>query len=520
MQNQIDDHPVSQISSRRFMAANKLGSLRFWLLAAASLHLVLWFLLPSLLMKNISLDMAEGLAWGKEWRLGYEKDPPLWPWISEFMAVVSFKNVWSQYLASQLCIATVFFSVWRLGRRVTTIENAALGVLLLEGIFYFNYVTPEFNDIVTQMPFAALFGWLFHRCLVENRHVDWILCGVVIGLGTLSRYSMGAYIIPLLLFTVLHPVTCRRILTAGPWLMAATAFLVFLPHLYWMFTTNFVSIEYVGRRAPVATNALKFATQVLSFITVQIAVAIPMIGMAIALFLWRRRGAPVETAPGNFDRVFLIVLALGPAVFSVVLSIVTLRPPRHMWGAPLFCFLGLLTAVLIKPEFTPQRWKKFAFGWLAALCFPMLMFILDQQFHTALTGSDNRAHYPGQLLANQVTQRWHALTGKRLDFVVGDTWHAGNVAFYSIDRPSVYFNQYLHNPWAPLEDIHVAGGVIVWEISGTDAAMPKDIAAQFPEAVLQPEIVLQGRTSSYKVGVAVVRPTIGNLGLKDRKKVL
>jgi 4-amino-4-deoxy-L-arabinose transferase-like glycosyltransferase len=502
------------------MAAMKSHSIRFWLLTAVSLHLILWFLLPSLLMENISLDMAEGLAWGKEWRLGYEKDPPLWPWMSEFMAVLSFKSVWSQYLASQLCIGTVFFAVWRLGRRITTLENAALGVLLLEGIFYFNYVTPEFNDIVMQMPFAALFGWLFHRCLVENKHVDWILCGMVIGLGTLSRYSMGAYIVPLILFAVLHPLTRRRIFSAGPWLMAVTAFLVFLPHLYWMFTTNFVSIEYVGRRAPVATQALKFATQVLSFVAVQVAVAIPLIAMSVALFFWRRRIILVPAVQENFDRLFLVVLALGPAVFSIALSIATLRPPRHMWGAPLFCFLGLLIAVWVKPELNPQRWRKFAIGWLAALCFPMLMFGLDQRFHTALTGSDNRAHYPGQVLGMEVTKRWHALTGKRLDFVVGDTWHAGNVAFYSADRPSVYFNQYQHNPWSPIEDIRSAGGVIVWEIDGADAAMPKDIAAQFPQAILQPEIILQGRTSSYKVGVAVVMPGIGSLGLKERKKLL
>src|SRR5882724_36040 len=48
-----------------------------------ALHLVVWTLLPLLLSPNLQLDLAEGLALGKEWQLGYWKHPPLPWWVTD-----------------------------------------------------------------------------------------------------------------------------------------------------------------------------------------------------------------------------------------------------------------------------------------------------------------------------------------------------------------------------------------------------------------------------------------------------
>ena len=49
------------------------------LAAVLALHVVVWTALPALLSYNLQLDLAEGLALGREWQLGYWKLPPL-PW--------------------------------------------------------------------------------------------------------------------------------------------------------------------------------------------------------------------------------------------------------------------------------------------------------------------------------------------------------------------------------------------------------------------------------------------------------
>ena len=49
----------------------------------SALHFVIWTALPILLSHNLQLDLAEDLALGKEWQLGYWKHPPLPWWIAD-----------------------------------------------------------------------------------------------------------------------------------------------------------------------------------------------------------------------------------------------------------------------------------------------------------------------------------------------------------------------------------------------------------------------------------------------------
>jgi len=48
-------------------------------LAFLALHAVVWTVLPTLFFINLPLDLIEGLVYGREWQLGYDKLPPL-PW--------------------------------------------------------------------------------------------------------------------------------------------------------------------------------------------------------------------------------------------------------------------------------------------------------------------------------------------------------------------------------------------------------------------------------------------------------
>src|SRR5262245_35396541 len=55
-------------------ARRRPGAVLITVLAA---HLVVWTVLPILTCPNLQLDLAEDLALGKEWQLGYWKHPPL-----------------------------------------------------------------------------------------------------------------------------------------------------------------------------------------------------------------------------------------------------------------------------------------------------------------------------------------------------------------------------------------------------------------------------------------------------------
>ncbi|MGV8867685.1 MAG: glycosyltransferase family 39 protein [Janthinobacterium svalbardensis] len=483
------------------------ATVRKYFVIAVLAHLFCWTVLPLFLQSNAALDMLEGLAWGKEWQLGYEKDPPLFPWVIQVLTQWSGKGLWISYLAGQLCVATVFFAVWQLGQRVASVLEALIGALLLEGVYYLSLPTLELNDIVLQMPFSALFGWLLHKAIRADRLADWILAGVVASLGLWSRYSMGAYIVPIAIFAVIHPFSRSRLRSKGPWFLILVCTLLFLPHLYWIVETDFISLKYVGHRAPQVHDTVSFLTQYMAFIGAQVLALLPLLLVSLLLWRWRATKHWLRVRWEDFDFSYIATLALGPAVFSLVLSFSAQRPLRAMWGAPLWLFLGLFIVLLLRPVITRQRLHCLRRAWLLLLLFPMVYFVAEKKFGTAITGNEQAVNFPGNSLGQAINTRWRTMTGRPLKYVVGNTWTAGNVAFYARDRPSVIFShgdQRL-SPWAEAGDVRQAGAVIVWNVKLEGAALPAYLASRFPGAVLQPSVTVTGKLP-HQFGIAYVMP--------------
>src|SRR3954470_24955560 len=103
------------------------------LAAVLAFHLVVWTLLPILVCHNLQLDLAEDLALGKEWQLGYWKHPPLPWWIAD-LAYRATRSVDAIYLLGPLAAVICFYAVFMLAREVTDPLTALMAVLALEGM--------------------------------------------------------------------------------------------------------------------------------------------------------------------------------------------------------------------------------------------------------------------------------------------------------------------------------------------------------------------------------------------------
>ena len=90
-------------------------------------------------------------------------------------------------------------------------------------------------------PLAA---WLLVRALERERTRDWLILGVVFGVGLLNKISMswlGGGLIAGLLLTRYR----RVFLKPGLWLAGATAALLFLPHVLWQIAHGWPTLEFM-----------------------------------------------------------------------------------------------------------------------------------------------------------------------------------------------------------------------------------------------------------------------------------
>ena len=155
----------------------------------ALVHLLIWTLIPSLTNKNLPLDTIEALAWGSNLDWGFNKHPPFSAFAVEFFYLIFGSNDWSYYLLSQIFVLITFYYIWKFSNEIFEDKKYSLfSILILTGIYFYNFTTPEFNVNVSQLPFWALCVYFFWKSLNSNNKSYWILLGIFSSLGFLSKY--------------------------------------------------------------------------------------------------------------------------------------------------------------------------------------------------------------------------------------------------------------------------------------------------------------------------------------------
>ncbi len=426
------------------------------------LHLLVWTLLPALLNANLPLDVIEALAWGREWQWGYYKHPPLSAWLAELAAFLSGGSDWGIYLLSQLCIAVGFWAMWRLAGEFLDPLKAVLSVLLLEGIAYHSYTSPEFNVNVSMLAFWALTILYFRLAITRHSLAAWLLCGLFAGLGFLSKYLIVFLLLPLFLYLVFEPEHRKEFTRPGLYLGLVLFLLIISPHLVWVLDNNLITINYGLRRTGSEdTSALyRHTVHPLKFLVGQLLYLLPALLLTASLVKTDFRKHFLYSP----DHRFVALVFLGPILCYFLLSLATGMKIRTMWGTPLFVASGLFLMLATPAISSAWKFKRFSRTWaIVFLLFPVAyasVHLLSSQ--TKETGK--RTHFPGMELATLVTDSWHKQFGKPLEYVIGNEWLAGNIGWYSEDRPSVYLDGDLtHAPWISRQGLLDSGAVLIWQ---------------------------------------------------------
>lgn len=498
----------------------------FWL--AAGLHLVFWTLIPTLTSPNAPLDVIEGYAWGREWLIGTYKHPPMQAWILELFAVLTGRAVWAHFLASQVAVIVAFWAVWRTGLRMTGPVQALLGALLLEGIAYYNFTSPEFNPNVLQLPFWALACWSFHRSVTENRWFDWAALGVWAAGGLYSKYSMGILLVVLAGLLLGHPDARRRLRGPGPYAAFGLALLLFMPHFLWLVAHAFQPLGYAESRTAQAVHFLQRLTQPLGFTAAQVLSLLAML-LLFAVTAWGRIGWNRDAlAKTSFNHFFLHAVTFGPLMIILGASIIIGFRPRDMWGSCLWNFIGLWLMVFVATGIDAASLKRFWRGWFFVFILALAVLAASNLFYPYVRKNTLRIHFPGKPLAEAVTGAWReryqrpmADRSSPLVYIIGDTWLAGNVAYYAgglsgMMRPHIVIVPGIAtSPWALPEDIWSKGGILLWCSDkcrhNVDLySIPSYLKWRFPGAILQKPLTFPYQTKQdlepATVGWAILPP--------------
>jgi 4-amino-4-deoxy-L-arabinose transferase-like glycosyltransferase len=472
-----------------------------------ALHAVVWTALPALLYANLPLDLIEALVYGREWQLGYDKLPPLPWWLVEIVhRLIGFD--FGYYLLAQAAVVAGFAVIFAFARPLTGAAGALVAVLIIDGLHYFNYTAAKFNHDVVQLPFWALAGFAFCRALRGGAIRHWMLLGLSVGMALWAKYFVLVLALPLGAF-VLFDRDARKCLTKpGPYVALATALVVMAPHLVWLVQNDFLPFGYAEHRAVLSRGWYDHLWHPLQFAVSQLFFLIPSLLIALPLF-WPRRAAseaPIAPSADAYDFRIVTLLAFGPIATVLALSALSGRGTVAMWGYPLWLFTGVWLVIIARRFLNDTRLGRVLVTWAIVFTALALAFIGN---YGVLPNYDHRYRavmFPGGDLGRELSQRYRAITGQPIAYVISDMWDGGNVEHYSSDQPRVLIDGRPERaPWIDLADLRARGAVVVWSDL---QAMPIGLRNIAADAAVQQPFLLPFRRGDHVlyVGWAILLP--------------
>ena len=391
------------------------------------IHLLLWVLAPSLTNKNLPLDTIEALAWGSNLDWGFNKHPPFSAFAVEIFYQIFGSNDWAYYLLSQLFVIVGFIAVYKFSNEIFNNQKLALlSVLLLEGVYFYNFTTPEFNVNVAQLPFWALTVYYTWRCIKYDKAIDYVFLGLFAGLGILSKYLFIYLIIGIKLVFIYFLRKGKKIKFSHYFIAGPITLLILLPHIIWLTENNYITIAYGLQRTGGVGNFIDHLIYPLIFLTKQIGLLIPFLFMSF--FLVKKINIKFNLKDKKL--VFLLLTTVAPIFFMLLTSMVMGAKIRTMWMTPFYLFAGTLIIYIFKSQINLNKLKKFATIFVILFIFSPFAYV-----YVSITQTEKRTDFPGKEKAKEVQKLWDEEYKSKINYVIGDEWYAGNLSYHLISRP-------------------------------------------------------------------------------------
>ena len=357
----------------------------FWLCVAALFALTAYRLIAGFIDPlPFQVDEAQYVGWSHFLAAGYYSKPPFIAWAiaasqsaCSHLGIVNIEGCARSFqpLAFFIAALGVIGSAYEVARDKRTAAWA--GILFITSPlvgFYSIFVTTD----AWLLMFWSLALWTFLLALQSQRlkGIMWVTCGMLIGLGLLSKYSMAAF----LLSGFFHLLWTGRLREVGPWSLLLAALLVFSPNLLWNINNDFptfahhLEIAQIARDNPSDLALVSRISSTGSFLLVQFGLFGPLLFFTLlfsiaGLVSKKMRIKPLdEQTDRGVSAICLLQLMTWVILAIAMLQAFSSRSFAN-WAAPAYVSGSILVSMLLSSNYVAinRNWRTFTLVFSAAL---------------------------------------------------------------------------------------------------------------------------------------------------------
>ena len=383
-----------------------------------ALHVIL-FSCVALFRAILPIDAMESIQWGALLDFGTSKHPPLAAWICYFIYNLFHRIDFSIYLLGQLFIAIGFIYIYKCAKLFLDETKAILATLITGSCFVYSYITPYegFDPNFILLSFLPIVVYYFYKAVKFNKTIDWILLGIYAGLCALGKYQSTMVFIPLFLYLIIENNARKNFKNPKLYLSAAIAFLIFLPHLIWLFKNDFFSFQYFIYSEELYSDFiqsnLKYIISPLKFLFEQLGA----IFSALFIFFSSKLifNKPLSFKKGDYpDNLFLLLTGIAPIILQALPGFLNGAELMSTWGYELLFMTGIMLFYFI-----PYELNKKAVNYIIFFVFLTMssIFIALSIIFATEKGETNRI--PIEEVDSKLKADFQNETGKALKYLRG-----------------------------------------------------------------------------------------------------
>jgi 4-amino-4-deoxy-L-arabinose transferase-like glycosyltransferase/membrane-associated phospholipid phosphatase len=323
----------------------------------------------------------------------------------------------------------------------------------------------------------------------DKSSIYWILLGLSVGLGLLTKYTMAFFYLSGFLFFVFHKDSRKFLRSKGPYISLLSGLAVFSPVVLWNAAHGWVTIKHTAGQAHVSDGLTISARSFFEFLGSQAGVITPLLFVLIFVALWRMHKADRAGA-------FTFWLCVPVVLFFLLKSLQ--GKVQANWALPAYAtgfiafaayFAGDAISSKKRSMLLPAAAILMAFTLTAFAHFPSVLHLPPKMDPTMrLLGWKELGH--------EADRVYEGLSLEGPAFVMSDSYQmASELAFYMRGNPTTYcinlgrrMNQY--DLWPGFEG-HTGQNALL--VTHDEREFPAELAGSFARTVKVPvTITLRG----------------------------
>lgn len=213
-------------------------------------YVLSYFILRITASPFLDWDEAEQYINSRNFNLGDTQQPPLYSWITRSLSIITNDSIYALISVRYICLYIFIIFLYLSIRQFFTSKKSLILTLLILALIPAYAYTINFKLTHSVLVFAmsSMTFYFYIKVLKKNSLLNFLLLGISVGLGLISKYNFSFLLFALILASLCSKAARKAFLKPQIIISIFSSLAIALPHYLWLYENSESAGNYLNER--------------------------------------------------------------------------------------------------------------------------------------------------------------------------------------------------------------------------------------------------------------------------------